>query len=96
MTTTTDVAPEPLSPARQYLSAGQEQATLEIYKAYLDDLGRIGSRQEILRQFYLSVISALFVFLSLAGGTGVLASLQGVAEPLSGDLHAHSAADERA
>ena len=45
---------------------------LSIYKAYLDDLGRIGARHETLRQFYLSVISALFVFLSLAGSTGAL------------------------
>ncbi len=42
------------------------------FKAYLDDLGRIGGRHEELRKFYLSVISALFVYVSLAGKDGVL------------------------
>jgi hypothetical protein len=45
---------------------------LEAYTAYLDDLGRLGGRHETLRQFYLSVVSALFVFLALAGGTDSL------------------------
>lgn len=49
---------------------------VSLYKAYLDDLGRIGSRHETLRQFYISVISALFVFLSLAGEKGLLVNMQ--------------------
>lgn len=49
-----------------------KEVCLELYKAYLEDLGRIGGRHETLRQFYLSVISALFVFLALAGGTDAL------------------------
>lgn len=44
----------------------------DIYKAYLEDLGRIGGRHEELRKFYLSVISALFVYVSLAGKDGLL------------------------
>jgi len=42
---------------------------LELFKAYLDDLGRLGERQQNSRSFYLSIISALFVFLSFAGSS---------------------------
>ena len=52
-----------------------EEMALELYKAYLDDLGRMGGRHEVARAFYLSVISALFVFLSLSGTTGPLVAV---------------------
>jgi hypothetical protein len=48
------------------------EIVLELYKAGLEDLGRIGARHETLRTFYLSVVSALFVLLSAAGPTGAL------------------------
>jgi hypothetical protein len=52
----------------------KESAEIKVglYKAYLDDLGRLGGRHETIRAFYLSVISALFTFLGLASPTGVL------------------------
>lgn len=40
---------------------------IEQYKSYLQDIGNIGTRYENSRQFYLSIVSALFVFLSMAG-----------------------------
>jgi hypothetical protein len=52
-------------------------AKVEIYKAYLEDLGRIGERHQNVRTFYVSVISALFVFLAMAGPNGLLANVQG-------------------
>jgi hypothetical protein len=47
-----------------------------IYTAYLTDLGRIGGRHENSRKFYISVMSALFVFLSLAGKDAVFFKVQ--------------------
>ena len=52
-----------------------EQSTVdpcrcEQYKSYLQDLGNIGTRHENTRRFYLGVVSALFVFLSLTGKDG--------------------------
>jgi hypothetical protein len=49
---------------------------LQQYKAYLADLGNIGLRHENSRRFYLSVVSALLVFLSMAGEHGPLVHLQ--------------------
>jgi len=72
---TTDIA----SPTYSSLatdSRSQLDELLSIYKAYLDDLGRMGARQETLRQFYLSVVSALFVFLSLTSTTNALFTVQ--------------------
>jgi hypothetical protein len=40
------------------------------YTAYMEDVGNIGDRHQTARRFYLSVISALLVFLSMAGGKG--------------------------
>lgn len=54
----------------------ESEFRLEVFKAYLEDLGRIGGRHETARAFYLSVISALTVFLSLAGKDGVFLSIQ--------------------
>jgi hypothetical protein len=44
--------------------------TIEQYKCYLQDIGNIGTRHENSRRFYLSVVSALFVFLSMTGENG--------------------------
>ena len=43
---------------------------IEQYKSYLQDVGNIGTRHENSRRFYLSVVSALFVFLSMASQDG--------------------------
>lgn len=43
---------------------------LEQYKAYLEDLQQIGRRLETSRSFMLSILTLLFVFLSLAGKDG--------------------------
>ena len=40
---------------------------MEQYKAYLEDIGRIGERYESSKNFYVSLITALFTFLALAG-----------------------------
>lgn len=48
---------------------------LEQYKAYLADLQQIGSRLESSRRFMLSILSLLFVFLSLAGKDGALLNI---------------------
>lgn len=45
---------------------------IEQYKAYLQDLGNIGSRHETARGFYITVLSALLSFLALAGKDGPL------------------------
>src|SRR5688500_11580516 len=49
--------------------------TLNLHGSYLQDLGRIGGSHETSRQFYVSVISALFVFLSMTGSTGALVTI---------------------
>ena len=68
------------------MTAGEDRDTiLEMFKAYLEDLGRIGGRQESARAFYLSVISALFAFLTLAGTSGSrLFNVQGTAYFIAG------------
>ena len=48
---------------------------LEQYKAYLEDIGRIGERYESSKNFYITVISALFTFLALAGKEGGIFTL---------------------
>jgi len=50
---------------------------LEQYKAYMEDLGNIGERQSGSRRFYLSVMSALLVFLSASGKGKVLGEISG-------------------
>lgn len=54
---------------------GDEPSNLKIYEIYLNDLGRIGSRHETARQFYITVITAIFAFLGLAGREGVLTNI---------------------
>lgn len=39
----------------------------EQYKAYMDDVGRLCNRQDASDRYYLGVVSALLVFVSLAG-----------------------------
>ena len=58
--------------------------SIEQYTAYMQDLGNIGVRHENSRNFYLSVVSALFVFLAMAGKQGFLASLAGPVRILVG------------
>ncbi len=55
----------------------KSQISIQIYQAYLDDIGRIGGRHENARTFYVSVMSALFVFLSMAGKDGIFVNVQG-------------------
>jgi hypothetical protein len=57
----------------------EQEIRLEVYRAYLEDLGRLGGRHETLRQFYLSVISALAAFLALAGKDGLFQGVREVA-----------------
>ena len=57
---------------------------IEQYTSYIQDLGNIGMRHENARKYYLSVVSALFVFLSLAGKEGVIQSIKGPLLPLIG------------
>ena len=54
---------------------GSVETRLKIYELYLTDLGRIGSRHETARQFYITVLSAIIAFLALAGKDGVLTPL---------------------
>jgi hypothetical protein len=63
---------------------GRRADYLEQYKSYLQDLGNIGDRHQNCRQFYLSVVSALFVFLSMAGKDGVLKVVEGPVRTLVG------------
>lgn len=52
---------------------GQDPASLLTqYGMYLEDLGRIGEKLDSTKQFHLSILSALLVFLSLAGDKGPL------------------------
>jgi hypothetical protein len=57
---------------------------IEQYKSYLQDVGNIGTRPENSRRFYLSVVSALFVFLSMAGKDGPLKVVEGPVRTLVG------------
>lgn len=45
----------------------EKKILLEQYKAYLGDLQQIGGRLDTNRSFMLSILTSLFVFLSLAG-----------------------------
>ncbi len=44
----------------------QIQLRLDQYKAYLDDLGNIGTRYTTANGFYVSIVSALLAILALA------------------------------
>jgi hypothetical protein len=52
------------------------EVCLEQYKAFLSDLGNIGSRYATLQGFYVSVISALLGLLALSETNKVLAPIQ--------------------
>jgi hypothetical protein len=53
------------------------EVLLLLFQAYLEDMGRIGARHETLRQFYVSLVSALFVFLAMAGKDGLFQEVRG-------------------
>jgi len=59
---------------------------IEQYKSYMQDVGNIGVRHENSRRFYLSVVSALFVFLSMAGKEGPLKVVEGHVRTLVGTV----------
>jgi hypothetical protein len=63
--------------SRQNIDDVHRSEYIEQYKSYLQDLGNIGARHENSRRFYPSVVSALFVFLSLAGKDGILKVVEG-------------------
>ena len=50
-----------------------EERELTIYKAYLDDLGRLGGRHETVRAYYLTAVTALATLVGLTSPTGALA-----------------------
>jgi hypothetical protein len=52
--------------------AENQDDTLKIYELYLADVGRIGSRHETARQFYMGVITAIYGFIGFAGKDGIL------------------------
>jgi hypothetical protein len=57
---------------------------LEFYKAYLADLGNIGTRYSTQNGFYVSIISALLALLALANKGGVyepMTKILGIAVP---------------
>jgi hypothetical protein len=60
---------------------GQPEQTVivDLYRSYLEDLGRIGGRHENMRTFYLSVMSALSAFLAMAGRDGPFMNVRGLA-----------------
>jgi hypothetical protein len=55
----------------------QSKISIQMYQAYLEDIGRIGSRHENARTFYVSAMSALFVFLAMAGTDGLFENVRG-------------------
>jgi hypothetical protein len=59
-----------------------EKIVIPVYTAYLEDLGRIGGRHETIRAFYLSVVTAVFAFLALAGQEGPLQRMAGLVQIL--------------
>ena len=49
---------------------------LEQYKIYIGDLGNIGTRHAQTNTWYVSILSALLVFLSLSSGVGALSDVR--------------------
>jgi uncharacterized YccA/Bax inhibitor family protein len=66
-------APTSLSPVP---SDKQHEVCLEQYKAYISDLGNIGTRYATVQGFYVSVIVALLSVLALAESNKILSQLQ--------------------
>jgi len=60
------------------MQLSEEEIRLTLFQHYLEDLGRLGSRHESVRQFYMTVITALFALLALAGPGGLLESVRGL------------------
>jgi len=50
----------------------------------VEDLGRIGSRHETVRAFYITLLTTLFTFLALAGKDGLLQDLRAAVQALVG------------
>ena len=61
-----------------------ENGILDLYKIYVQDVGNIGGRHENSRRFYMSIISALFVFLSMTGEGGPLVDVKGAFQEIVG------------
>ncbi len=59
-------------------------ASSAIYGSYVEDLGRIGSRHETVRAFYITLLTTLFTFLALAGKDGLLQDLRAAVQALVG------------
>jgi hypothetical protein len=62
----------------------ERTASVAIYGAYVEDLGRIGSRHETLRGFHIMLLTTLFTFLALAGKDGLLQNFRPEVEALVG------------
>ena len=54
------------------LSDKSREEALKVYDLYLQDLGRIGALHSSVRQYYVTIITALIAFLALAGKDGLL------------------------
>jgi hypothetical protein len=67
---------EPPTSLNPVPSDKQHEVCLEQYKAYLSDLGNIGTRYATTQGFYVSVIVALISVLALAESNKVLSQLQ--------------------
>jgi hypothetical protein len=67
------VPPAALNPVP---SDKQHDVCLEQYKAYIGDLGNVGTRYATVQAFYVSVITALVSVLALAESNKILSQLQ--------------------
>ena len=57
-----------MSDATSERDGSQDKCLIEQYKAYLQDVGNIGARHAQTNTLYVSILSALLVFLSLTAG----------------------------
>jgi uncharacterized YccA/Bax inhibitor family protein len=67
---------EPPTSLNPVPSDRQHEVCLEQYKAYIGDLGNIGTRYATVQGFYVSVIVALLSVLALAESNKILSQLQ--------------------
>ena len=51
---------------------------MQLYELYLKDLQTMGTRQEHMRKYYITLISAIFIILSLGGNTVAFAVTPGL------------------
>lgn len=69
------------TPMEQDTNAHSDSTCLaQQYKTYVADLGRIGDRKAQTCRFYVSILSALLVFLSLTGEDKPLAHIDSLAQ----------------